>query len=101
MTLVEAFANGLPVIGSRLGAMEEVIEHGRTGLLVTPGEAAELAAQVGEVFKARDLLLQMGAAARQRYLDLYSPQANLQQLLRIYREAKALAETRARSVAAV
>lgn len=95
MTLVEAFANGLPVIGSRLGALEEVIEHGRTGLLVTPGEADELAGRVGEAFKARDPLRQMGEAARQRYLDSYSPQANLQQLLRIYGEARALADTSA------
>ena len=95
MTLVEAFANGLPVIGSRLGALEEVIEHGRTGLLVTPGEAEELAVRVREAFEARDPLCNMGAAARQRYLDFYSPQANLQQLLQIHREARALADTTA------
>ena len=96
MTLVEAFGNGLPVIGSRLGALEEVIEYGRTGLLVTPGDADELAAQVRGVFETRDALRQMGAAAQQRHLDFYSPQANLQQLLQIYAEARALAGARLR-----
>lgn len=94
MTLVESFSNGLPVIGSRLGALEEVIEHGETGLLVTPGEVGELTARVREAFEQESLLDRMGRAARQRYLDRYSPDANLPRLERIYEEARLLAGSR-------
>ena len=38
MVIVEAFANGLPVIGSRLGTMADVIEDGVTGLHFTVGD---------------------------------------------------------------
>ncbi|NIV03355.1 glycosyltransferase, partial [Candidatus Saccharibacteria bacterium] len=37
LTIIEAFALGLPVIASRLGAMAEIVEDGVTGLLFTPG----------------------------------------------------------------
>jgi len=36
MAILEAFACGLPVIASRRGAMAEVVEDGRTGLLFAP-----------------------------------------------------------------
>lgn len=39
---IEAMANRLPVIGSRLGAIPEFIEDGKNGYLVTPGDTAEL-----------------------------------------------------------
>src|SRR5205807_645444 len=44
--VVEAFAKGTPVIASNLGAMAEVMEHGRTGLLFEPGNASDLSAKV-------------------------------------------------------
>jgi len=43
LTLIEAMAAGLPIIASRGGACPEIIEDGRSGLLVTPGNSQELA----------------------------------------------------------
>jgi glycosyltransferase involved in cell wall biosynthesis len=42
-TLVEAYANGLPVIASRLGSLAELVDHGRTGLVFEPRSAHDLA----------------------------------------------------------
>ena len=42
----EALACGVPLIASRLGAMEEIVTDGRTGLHFTPGNADDLAAKV-------------------------------------------------------
>jgi glycosyltransferase involved in cell wall biosynthesis len=43
LTIREGFLAGIPVVASRLGAMAEAIEHDVTGLLVEPGDAADLA----------------------------------------------------------
>ena len=42
MVLIEAMATGIPVIGSRLGGIPEIIEHGTNGILVEPGNVEEL-----------------------------------------------------------
>ncbi|MFJ4036765.1 glycosyltransferase family 4 protein [Microbacterium sp. NPDC090007] len=39
----EYLAAGLPVVGSRVGQLADIVRHGRTGLLVTPGDARALA----------------------------------------------------------
>jgi glycosyltransferase involved in cell wall biosynthesis len=46
ITLREGWLAGLPVVASRLGAMEEAIEDGRTGLLFRPGDPEDLAAKL-------------------------------------------------------
>ena len=43
MTIVEAFACGIPIICSRLGAMPEIVEEGRAGLHFAPGDPDDLA----------------------------------------------------------
>ena len=46
LVVAEAFACGLPIIGSRLGALSEIIQDGHTGLLFQPGNAGELAEKI-------------------------------------------------------
>ena len=45
--VVESLALGTPVVGFRRGCLPELVEHGRTGLLVDPGDEDALAAAVG------------------------------------------------------
>jgi glycosyltransferase involved in cell wall biosynthesis len=45
-TIIEAFSRGTPVVASQLGAMTELIDHDRTGLLFEAGNAFDLAAMV-------------------------------------------------------
>lgn len=99
MVIVEAFANGLPVIGSRLGAMADVIEDGVTGLHFTVGDADDLAAKVAWAIAHGDRMAEMGSAARSVYEKRFSENTNYTALLSIYRgvisasaEARALAE---------
>ena len=92
MTIVEAFAAGLPVIASRLGSMEEIIDEGLNGLTFTAGNPAELASIVGAAFANSGTLSGMGLAARQTYDTLYTPQVNLVQLEAIYADAIAAAK---------
>ena len=53
MTVVEAFAVGLPVIASRIGSLASLIGHGRTGFLFEPGNSQELSAHGSERIEVR------------------------------------------------
>jgi glycosyltransferase involved in cell wall biosynthesis len=86
-TLVEAFACGLPVIASRLGAMATLIRDGETGLLFEPGDARDLAEKLAWAQAHPVAMRGMGDAARREYESKYTPQRNLEILLAIYREA--------------
>ena len=87
MVIVEAFANGLPVIASRLGTMADVIEDGVTGLHFTAGDPDDLAAKVAWAITHGDRMAEMGSAARRVYETRYSEETNYQSLLTIYRDA--------------
>jgi glycosyltransferase involved in cell wall biosynthesis len=58
---VEAGLSGLPVVATRVGGLDEIIEDGSTGLLVPPGAVSELAGAMKAALAARQ---RMGAAAR-------------------------------------
>lgn len=88
-TLVEAFACSLPVIASRLGAMAELIEDGKTGLLFEPGNSRELASKLDWAYSHPQAMAEMGQQARQVYEQRFSPSRNLAQLLEIYEQAMA------------
>src|SRR5207253_481877 len=61
-TIIEAYAKGTPVVASRIGALAELVEDGRTGLLFTPGDAADLAVRVQSLALGR-----MREEARREY----------------------------------
>jgi glycosyltransferase involved in cell wall biosynthesis len=85
LAAVEAFACGLPVIASGHGGLGELIEDGVTGLLVRPGDAADLAQKIRWALRHPDAMAAMGLAARACYLRHYTPQHNFRQLHAIYR----------------
>ncbi len=70
--MLEAMAAGLPVIGSRVSGLEEVVSDGETGLLVSPDDADRLNNALRQVIEDRDLTFKMGQAARQRVEERYS-----------------------------
>jgi len=84
--LVEAFACGLPVIASRLGAMADLVEEGVTGLLFEPGDARQLAERLAWARAHPERMRRMGANARAEYERKYTPEVNFAQLQAIYRD---------------
>lgn len=86
MTILEAFATGLPVIASRLGAMPELVTDGANGILFTPGCVDELASAVERLCSDRKLSVRMGQNARAFYESHYSPRANYELLLQVYED---------------
>lgn len=89
MTIAEAFACGLPVIASNLGAMAEIIDDGRTGLLFNPGDAQDLAAKVKWAWEHPQELARMGKEARREYEAKYTEEQNYKMLMQIYEQARA------------
>jgi glycosyltransferase involved in cell wall biosynthesis len=89
LVTVEAFANGLPVIASRIGALANIVRDGETGLLFEPGDSGELAAKLKWASQHPQEMLRMGKRARAEYEARYTPQRNLHQLLAIYADAAA------------
>jgi glycosyltransferase involved in cell wall biosynthesis len=85
--LIEAFACGLPVIASRIGALAELIEPGKTGLLFSPGSARELRQAIDWARSHPNRMEQMGLNARERYEAEYTPQINYRRLIAIYQDA--------------
>ncbi len=84
---VEAFAKGVPIIGSNLGAMAEVIEDGQTGLLFEPGNADDLTAKLRWALDHPDRLLAMRKRARLEYETKYMAAPNFERLMEIYQAA--------------
>jgi len=88
-TLLEAFANGLPVIASRLGALRELIEHGRTGLLFEAGSSEDLARHLAWAEAFPEKMRAMGENARAVYEARFTSRENYGRLIAIYEEALA------------
>ncbi len=87
LSVAEAYASGLPVIASRIGALAEIVEHGVTGLLFKVGDAADLSRTLNWAAAHPEEMAVMGRNARLRYERSYSPDVNYQQLIEIYRSA--------------
>jgi len=66
MVYQESAAAGLPAIGSRINAVPEIIEDKITGLLVAPGDIADLTRSMRELIGSADLRRHMGTAARRK-----------------------------------
>ena len=86
-SIVEAFACGLPVIASRIGALPTLVEHERTGLLFAPGDADDLVRTLRWAHRHPAAMAHMGAQARRHYEQHLTGSVNHAQLLDIYADA--------------
>lgn len=89
--LAEAMACGLPVIASRLGALGELVDDGRTGLLFNPGDAHDLSFKMAWALQHPNEMAAMGRLARLRFNERYTPARNLELLMAVYAGAGAKA----------
>jgi glycosyltransferase involved in cell wall biosynthesis len=86
MTIAEAMAAGVPVVASRVGGIPYMIEHGKTGLLFSAGDADELAECIKTLLVDKDLALRIRKNARQYALDHYQCRDIARRHIAIYRE---------------
>lgn len=87
MTVVEAFACGLPVIAPRRGAAQELVEDGVSGWLFEPDYGEDLVRVAGNALGDSDECLARGKKARQRFEHSYHPEIVCKTLLAGYKAA--------------
>jgi glycosyltransferase involved in cell wall biosynthesis len=83
----EAAAAGLPAIGTRLNAVPEIIADGETGLLVTRGEVAGIAAALERLIASAELRERIGRAARRKIEQDANPDVHRRKLVSIINTA--------------
>jgi glycosyltransferase involved in cell wall biosynthesis len=86
MVIREAYACGKPVIASRLGAMAELVEDGKTGLLFEPGNPVDLAEKIKWMIEHETECIEMGKNARKVFEEKYTAERNFQILMNIYKQ---------------
>jgi glycosyltransferase involved in cell wall biosynthesis len=87
LTIIEAFATGVPIIATRLGAMAEMISDGETGVLYTLRDVDDLARTIEWALGHPATMAAMARRARAEFECKYTPEPNYRRLIEIYREA--------------
>jgi D-inositol-3-phosphate glycosyltransferase len=90
-----AFAFGTPVVATRVGGLPEVVEDGRTGLLVTPGDERGLAAAITRLLRDPGLCQSVSVCAAQRAATDYSWSHVADMTCEVYGAAHGIHRTRA------
>jgi glycosyltransferase involved in cell wall biosynthesis len=98
VSVLEAFASGMPVVSTEPEGMRHLVEHGRTGLLSAPGDAAALAQNTIRILQDSELADRLVSNARQEF-QRYSWPVVREQWLEVYRALASGATTAARESA--
>jgi glycosyltransferase involved in cell wall biosynthesis len=86
LVLLEAMAAGLPIVGSRVATIPEVVIDGETGLLVQPGDALALAEALARLAIEPELARRLGQAGLQRLRQHFSVEKMVGDTELLYRE---------------
>ena len=85
LVFVEAMAAGIPAIGTSINAIPELIDDGRTGLLVAPSNPRQLAEQIKRLLSNASLRRDLGRNARHRASRLFNASINTMKLEELFR----------------
>jgi len=84
ITLLEAMQEGVPVVATRVGGMARVLDDGKTGMLVPPGDDAALAEGIRQVLTDAEFAGRMRLAAAKIVADHYTSAAMAKQYSEVY-----------------
>jgi len=83
-SVIEAFALGKPVIGSRIGGIPELIQNFETGLTFNPGDMTDLREKMSYYFENLEKLIEMGKKARNYVENNFNSEKHYQKLMKVY-----------------
>jgi glycosyltransferase involved in cell wall biosynthesis len=90
MILIEAMSVGCPVITSKIGNPQDLVDHNVNGLHFEPGNLNELYERIQFVEQNEEKRAKMGENARKKYAENFTPERNYRQLIDIYECAAAM-----------
>jgi glycosyltransferase involved in cell wall biosynthesis len=88
LAVIEAYAAGLPVVASDIGAVGELVEEGVTGVKFAAGDARDLVRAATRLLERPGLLREMSVRAREAYEARYTAQCNYEMLRDIYESVR-------------
>ncbi len=83
-SIIETLIQGVPAIISNCGGLPEMVQHEKTGLIVTPGDPADLAQAIHRLTHDAALRQQLGQAARTHICNAFPIEQTIQQHLQLY-----------------
>ncbi len=84
LSLLEAMSCGVPVIGTNIGGIPEIIGNSKSGLLVAPGNHHELSSAIIKILSNKDLAKEMGELGRKITLDKFSQKIMMKKIESLY-----------------
>jgi len=85
---LEAWRCGKPVIGARVGAIPEVIENGKNGLLVEFGNQDQLASAILSLVQNPELRASMGESGKKKVIERFNWKENIGKVEELFRGAR-------------
>jgi len=86
LSVAEAMAVGVPVVGARVGGIPEMVEDGKTGLLIDPYDTKEIAKAVLRILSDENLACSMSRQAKEVARQRFMASAVCEQTLKVYNE---------------
>jgi glycosyltransferase involved in cell wall biosynthesis len=83
---IEAMACAKPVIGTKVGGLKEVIDDGKTGILVKPDNPKQLAEAIKRILNNDELATQLGDNAREKVLTDFNWDHIAQRTIEVYKQ---------------
>lgn len=87
MVVLEAYACGTPVVASRLGSLNELVEDDFTGIKFAPGDPNDLARILKNIYDNPDSMLKLRSNTRNLFTSKYTEEKNLDLLHEVYNQA--------------
>ena len=84
VALMEAMAAGLPVVASGISGIPELVEDGKTGMLVAPGDVEAIARALERLARDRDFRARIGAAAQAKVRREFNQQTSAKELVELW-----------------
>jgi glycosyltransferase involved in cell wall biosynthesis len=81
---LEAMAVGKPVVAARVGALQDIVLDGETGLLIEPLTHTALAYAISRLLRAPEQARHMGLRGRQQIEHVFSRQRQVDEVLQLY-----------------
>jgi glycosyltransferase involved in cell wall biosynthesis len=95
---LEAAQAGKAIIGTRTGAVPEILNNGRAGIIVPPRDVKALAQALRKLMADDELRRGLGESAKRRFEERFHPDRVMGEILEVYREAMGRAKNRRKEV---